>query len=244
MNLLDEEIEALSAIYFDTFDRDTVTKDPSSGITSYCVGVKSLSSDFENAFFTLRFELPREYPETIAARISLDSSNVELSEQEVEDLIHTLHKVAKENIGSVHVFNLVSAAQEWYECLLETRKARLTNLSIDTLLSEVETRGHMCLTKEQFLNWRTGFEKRQKELAAATPGAVFVAGVMKIRKSSANGDKMTGKQIFESGIGVVNDTEYENDAEGEDGVVVDYELFKGLDSIDINDAGDTNGRDS
>lgn len=223
MDYLEEqvsEVEALQSIYCD--ELEILGVEP----YKFCIKIKSdFDRDKEDGLTcTMKFTYTETYPDELPLLDIVDHQN--FTEGDEEKLMNYLIEQAKQNLGMVMVFTIVSAAQEWLSNRWDQiKKDRELEAERRLRESEEEERRKFEGTKvtvESFMNWKRAFEEElgltRKEL-----------------RDEREDRKLTGKELF-----LQDQTLIESDLKflidfGE-GVKVDESLFQDLHELNLDEA--------
>ncbi|KAL1117543.1 hypothetical protein AAG570_003859 [Ranatra chinensis] len=151
------EVEALESIYCG--ELEILTTEP---YHSFVVPVKS--DDYVEGecgiCCRLRFEYTAKYPEEVPIICIEDVINLEESDE--EELREHLQEQAKENVGMVMIFTLVSAGQEWINVKSDQYRRQEQENAERKKREEEEAEQKRfegtCVTVETFLNWKRAFD--------------------------------------------------------------------------------------
>uniref|UniRef100_A0A023F8B3 RWD domain-containing protein n=1 Tax=Triatoma infestans TaxID=30076 RepID=A0A023F8B3_TRIIF len=213
------EIEALDSIYCG--EMEILTSIP---YHAFAIPIKS--DDYEEGVSgircRLRFDYTSLYPEEVPIIDIEDVENLEL--EDMEELKGHLLQQAQENIGTVMIFTLVSAAQEWIN--LKSDDVRIQKIKHDEekkLREEEEERKKFegtRVTVESFLTWKQAFDLEMGQL-------------LKKDKDDKN-KKLTGRELFMQDKSL-NESDLKFLEEGGEYVKVDESLFQDLDDLGLDD---------
>lgn len=216
------EIEALESIYYG--DVTIITTEP---FHKFSIPIKSeqYDADTENGLScNLIFTYTTKYPEESPCIEIEDAIN--LDDKHQQEILEYLEEQAKENIGMVVIFTLVSAAQEWLNSKWDDIKNFQDEEKVrkEKELEELERKKFegTRVTVESFLVWKNKFEDD--------------LGIKKRRETiEKENRKLTGRELF-----MTDNTLNESDLKFLDGeeVKVDESLFQDLDDLDIEDEED------
>ncbi|KAJ2951883.1 hypothetical protein O0L34_g4133 [Tuta absoluta] len=216
------EVEALDSIYYG--DMQIIEKEP---FHKFSIPIKSEGfDDGDGLACQLVFTYTTKYPDEVPG---IDIENEENFDDVVEkkELLDHLFEQARENVGMVMVFTLVSAGQEWlnekWDKIKQDREARiLAKLKADEEAEQKRFEGTR-VTVESFLAWRKQFE--------------LDMGIQAKRdKENAQKSKLTGKELFLRDQ-TLNESDLKFLDDG-DAVKVDESLFQDLDDLEISDEED------
>ncbi|XP_049869807.1 RWD domain-containing protein 1 [Pectinophora gossypiella] len=214
------EVEALDSIYYG--DMQVIEKEP---FHKFSIPIKSEGFDEGDGLACqLVFTYTAKYPDEIPV---IEIENEENFDDIVdkEELLTHLVDQAKDNLGMVMVFTLVSAGQEWlnekWDSIKKEREERiLAKLKADEEAEQKRFEGTR-VTVESFLAWRKQFEidlgiqaKREREIRD-------------------NKNKLTGRELFLRDT-TLNESDLKFLDDG-DTVKVDESLFQDLDDLEISD---------
>ncbi|KAJ8683117.1 hypothetical protein QAD02_018909 [Eretmocerus hayati] len=214
------EIEALESIYCG--ELEVLETAP---YHKFAIPIKSeeYESDTDNGLACrLEFTYTAKYPDEPLIVTIEEEENFE--DGDVEKLMEHLDQQMNENLGTVMVFTLVSAAQEWLNVQWDNVKLNREESAARKLKEEEEAERKRFegtkVTVETFITWRdkfneeTGYNKR-KELA------------------EKEGKKLTGRELFMTDKSLdQSDLKFLDDG---DSVKVDESLFQNLDDLDLDD---------
>jgi len=215
------EVEALESIYYG--DVRIISTEP---FYKFSIPIKSEQYDDAenglacNLIFTYSAKYPDEQP-----TVEIEEP-INIGDSHQEQLLEHLNEQAKENIGMVMVFTLVSLAQEWLNLKWDDVKKQQEEekLKMDKEREDLERKKFegTRVTVESFLVWKKQFEED--------------LGIRKKREIvEKEGRKLTGRELF-----ITDNSLNESDLKFLDGeeVKVDESLFQELDDLDIDDEDD------
>ncbi|KAF2885529.1 hypothetical protein ILUMI_20679 [Ignelater luminosus] len=216
------EFEALESIYYG--DVRAITTEP---FHKFSIPIRSeeYNADVESGLacdlvFTYTAKYPDEQPV-----IELEEP-INIEEHHQKELLAHLDEQAKENLGMVMIFTLVSSAQEWLNVKWDDIKKRQDEekLRKEKELEELEMKKFegTKVTVESFLAWKKQFEED--------------LGIRKKKETNEKENrKLTGRELF-----ITDNTLNESDLKFLDGeeVQVDESLFQDLEDLDIDDEDD------
>lgn len=175
---------------------------------------------------TLKFTYVAKYPDE--PPLWEISSQENLEDGDVEDILTLLKQQAEENLGMVMIFTLVTAVQEKLNGIVDEIKNRREEekLRKEKEAEEAEKVAFQgtVVTIENFLAWKAKFElemaefrqKKQKE------------------EEQAGKPKLTGKQLFERDHNLdTSDIQFLEDAGNN--VEVDESLFQDIEDLDLDE---------
>ena len=211
-------------------------------------------SEENHVAIKLRVLYPKMYPEVVPS-LEIESEKG-LNKTQIVELSDVLKENAEENLGMPMVFTLAEAAKEWMqernveskgdgsafermqqrkqeieraklkEAQKQEEKERRQN-EADVEIKKKSRQLLVCITKEEFFEWRDAFEKEMKEESESA-----------VKKK--NETRLTGKQIFQMGLqsgGASSVREAEKklreQKKNEEEVTVDSDLFDGEDIDDL-----------
>jgi len=216
------EIEALESIYYG--DVRIISTEP---FHKFSIPIKSeeYDSDTENGLAcNVVFTYTAKYPDESPLIEIEEPVNIDGTHQ--DELLQHLSEQAKENIGMVMVFTLVSLAQEWLNLKWDDIKKHQDEekLRLEKEREDIERKKFegTRVTVESFLIWKKQFEED--------------FGIRKKRETvEKEGRKLTGRELF-----ITDKSLNESDLKFLDGeeVKVDESLFQDLDDLDIEDEDD------
>nr|XP_018918065.1 PREDICTED: RWD domain-containing protein 1 [Bemisia tabaci] len=212
------EVEALESIYFG--EMEVLSVEP----YTFLIPIKSDEYDPETnlgLFCSLKFEYTPNYPEEVP--VFTFNETIGLEEDDEERLMEHLQEQAQENLGTVMVFTLVSAAQEWLNLQSDEKKKAAEEEEEKRLLAEEEAEKKRFegtrVTIESFKLWKEKFDLEMQSVKKSTV--------------KDTGGKLTGKELFMTDKSL-NESDLKFLEEG-DAVKVDEALFQELDELDVND---------
>merc|ERR1712071_687236 len=207
------EIFSLECIYPD--ELEILEEEP---YHSFKLGVKSEGFDEEEDIgyaCTLKFTYTPTYPEEIPIIEIMD--DVGMDDEQLQRLQEVLEKEAENNLGTVVIFTLVSAANEWL------------NNEWDSELKRIEDEAEKNkfhgtpVSIENFLHWKESFDAE-------------MALLKKLPEKEDKDKKLTGRELFLVDKSLINsDLKFLED--GEVAIRVDESLFQDLEDLDIADQG-------
>lgn len=216
------EVEALDSIYYG--DMQIIETEP---FHKFSIPIKSEGyDDGEGLACQLVFTYTAKYPDEVPLIEIENEENFDDIVDKQELLTH-LTEQAKENLGMVMVFTLVSAGQEWlsdhWDRVKKEREEKvLAKIKADEEAEQKRFEGTR-VTVESFLAWRKQFE--------------IDMGIPQKREREAKGtNKLTGKELFLRDT-TLNESDLKFLDDG-DAVKVDESLFQDLDDLDISDEDD------
>ncbi|XP_050440868.1 RWD domain-containing protein 1 [Adelges cooleyi] len=220
------EIDALDSIYCG--EMTILTTEP---YYQFEIPVKSdeFDSDQHDIGLSccLKFEYIEKYPDE--PPIVEIENVVGFEEEEENELKEYLLQQARENVGMVMIFTLVSAAQEWMNENSDREKKKKEDDEEKKREREMEAELKRFegtkVTVESFLRWKFQFEEDM--------------GVLKKRNEEDKGKKMTGRELFMTDKSL-NESDLKFLEEG-DSVKVDESLFDEIEDLDLEDEVSSDG---
>ncbi|KAL4657463.1 RWD domain-containing protein 1 isoform X2 [Arapaima gigas] len=215
------ELEAIESIYPDSFK--VLSEHP----TTFTITVTSdAGEDDDMVEITLKFTYVEKYPDEPPLYEIFSQDNLE--DSDVESILTLLQQQAKENLGMVMVFTLVTAVQERLNEIVDQVKSRREedNRKKEQEAEEAEKVAFQgtVVTIENFLSWKTKFELEMAEIKRKKQKEEEQAGKI----------KLTGKQLFERDHNLdTSDIKFLEDAGNS--VEVDESLFQDMDDLDLED---------
>ncbi|KAL7289231.1 hypothetical protein TKK_0017169 [Trichogramma kaykai] len=216
------ELEALDSIYYG--ELEILGANPK----KFTIPIKSeeFEPETNNGLgCRLEFTYTPKYPDDPVLVTIEDEEN--FREGDKDRLMEFLQEQIKDNLGTVVVFTLVSAAQEWLNVQWDQIKVDREEHAAKKLIEEEEAERKRFegtrVTVETFLCWKEKFNEE--------------TGINKKRAiAEKEGKKLTGKELF-----MTDKTLFNSDLkfleEGET-VKVDESLFQNLDDLDLDDDDD------
>ncbi|AOW04017.1 RWD domain-domain-containing protein [Yarrowia lipolytica] len=201
-----QELEVLQSIY----PEEITVLDPS----TYTIDI-GLDVQPKGQCVELHVKYPKDYPEVVpvirivrgqAAEEDYDSDEEEVEEtldyegepvfldaEDYAELTSKMQEVAEENVGMASVFAIASSLKDEAE-ELHASKVRSNEQKLEQARKAVEDEEQKKfvgtpVTPESFAEWRKGFR------------AEMGLDNIEAEKVKARGGKMTGKEIFEKGLG-------------------------------------------
>lgn len=236
-----QELEALQAIYPNEIT--VISQVP--GDVRFTVRIKSDDSSSNNTSedtdesdkefsVGLEFILPEEYPNEVPSILIFErSATLMLSDE--DELLNLLNEEAKQLVGCVMVFNLVTIGIDWLNRRKdedEERRRQAEELRLKQLEEEENRKFEGTrVTVESFLRWKLAFDE---EMATLKKQQLKNA-------REAIGNKLTGRELFEKDR-TLNESDLKFLEEDKDisfddaGVKVDTALFD--ENIDDEDFGE------
>ncbi|XP_043919421.1 RWD domain-containing protein 1 [Protopterus annectens] len=218
------ELEALESIYPDSFT--VLSQNPA----SFTITVTSESSENEEIVqLTLQFTYVEKYPDE--APLYEVSSQENLEDEDIEDIMSLLQEQVQENLGMVMIFTLVSAVLEKLNGIVDQMKTRREEEKRRKEKEEEEKEKYMfhgtVVTIENFLSWKATFDVEMNEIRKK-----------KQKEEEQMGkNKLTGKQLFERDHNLdTSDIRFLEEAGSN--VEVDESLFQDMDDLDLEDDDD------
>lgn len=215
-----DEFEALESIYPESFT--CISDNPCS------FSVKVCSEDDENeqepVSVTLQFTYPETYPDEkpLFEIVDLEGTFDEAQTDALNELINTQ---MEENLGTVMVFTIMSAVQEFLNEHIDTIKENIQLEKERKEREEKEAEQRKChgtpVTVASFMAWKKDFLAEMAEIERLRS--------QETKKSK----KLSGKQIFLSKKNIVDDSEVLSGEE--EPVEVDESLFEDLEDFDLDD---------
>lgn len=209
----------MSRIFFPVIETEPVHK------FSIPIKTEEYEDGVDGLSCLLVFTYTAEYPE-VEPLIELDNAeNIENEDQ--TNLIEYLQEQAKENLGMVMIFTLVSAGQEWLNVKWDDIKKLREEMALKKIQDDEEAEQKRFdgtrVTVETFMKWKTQFEQDM--------------GIAKKRELEAiGGKKLTGRELFMTDK-TLNESDLKFLDEGA-AVKVDESLFQDLDDLDLEDEED------
>lgn len=221
----DEELEALSFIYPQEFIQ---TSDNTLEIT-----IKVEDNCRNEIDILLKAEFPPDYPD-VSLVFSLEATEGEVGEQELLILQDKITEKMPEFLGLAMVFSIVEFIKtEIVEILNHkfTIEISADSESAPTLQDKIPLNK---VTRESFMQWKENFSKEIRQLISEkkelSKSLKDFAQIEQIIQNSNK--KITGRQMFERDQSLVN-TDLLQSQDLDDDVVVDLQLFKGMDVEDL-----------
>lgn len=212
------ELIVLESIYCD--EMTTISNEPH----EFEISIKY--SDFEGNHtenppsIVLNCKLPEKYPEE-APILAIDKWE-NLPESEVERLKEHLDDLASKNLGTVMVYTLIGAAQEWLNDYEDNNKkeAALEHEKKAKIQADLERKKFegTQVTKETFLKWKLSFDAER----------CMLKPIDVIDKSK----KLTGRELFMKD-NTLNESDLKFLEEDGEVVKVNESLFQDLDNLEI-----------
>lgn len=216
------EIETLDSIYYG--DMEVLETKP---FHKFSIPIKSETyEEGQGLSCYLVFTYTAKYPDEIPI-IEIDNEDCSDGSNHTTELLQHLNEQAKQNIGMVMIFTLVSAGQEWlnekWDSLKKEQEERLLAKQKEEEEAEMKRFEGTRVSVETFLVWRNKFEL-ETGIAA------------KREKDAKDQKKLTGKELFIRDT-TLNESDLKFLDDG-DAVKVDESLFQDLDDLDISDEDD------
>ncbi|XP_068179599.1 RWD domain-containing protein 1 isoform X2 [Antennarius striatus] len=215
------ELEAMESIYPDSFT--VLSEDP----TSFTITVTSEAGDnSETVEATFKFTYVEKYPDEPPLWEIQSQEN--LDDGDKEDILTILQQQAKENLGMVMIFTLVTAVQEKLNEIVDVMKNRQEEekrrKEKEAEEAEKVAFHGTVVTIENFLAWKANFEQEMTELRKK-----------KQKEEDQTGkSKLTGKQLFETDHNLdTSDIQFLEDAGNN--VEVDESLFQDIEDLDLDE---------
>ncbi|KAH9854130.1 RWD-domain-containing protein [Lenzites betulinus] len=217
--VLAEEFEVLESIYPDEFTKlsereitiDVEPDDPVDGI--------------EPLTLAFNVEYTDDYPDALP-KFTLDATQGELDEAELEHLHDELQRVGEENLGMAMTFTLVAHLRERLSALMREREERERHEAAEKErkaleAEEARTRG-TPVTLESFHAWKVKFDKEMAVKRAREEEEKLKGLSAKEREEFKKSQtRLSGRQLFERDT---NLAALEEDVE-DDGVSVDISQY-------------------
>ncbi|XP_001604230.2 RWD domain-containing protein 1 [Nasonia vitripennis] len=222
------EIEALDSIYCG--ELEILEKEP---FHKFDIPIKSEEYELDSGnglACRLEFTYTPKYPDEPLIVTIEDEENFD--EGDAEKLMQYLEEQIKENLGTVMVFTLVSAAQEWLNVQWDQTKLSREENAAKKLKAEEEAERKRFegtrVTVETFLRWKEKFNEE--------------TGINKKRElAEKEGKKLTGRELFMTDKTLdQSDLKFLDDG---DAVKVDESLFQNLEDLDLDDEDDDDDPD-
>lgn len=145
-----------------------------------------------------------------------------LPESEVEHLKEHLDDLASKNLGTVMIYTLIAAAQEWLNDYEDNNKKEAAlehekKVQIEADLERKKFEGTQ-VTKETFLSWKQSFDAEHN--------------IFKVCEVSEKSKKLTGRELFMKD-NTLNESDLKFLEEDGEVVKVNETLFQELDSLEI-----------
>ena len=217
-----DEFEALESIYSESFV--CISNDPC------CFSLQVCSEDDENeqepVSVTLQFTYTDKYPDEkpIFEIADIDGT---FNEEQTESLNELIDTQMEENIGTVVVFTIMSAVQEFLNDYIDNVKQQIKFEKERKEREEKEAEQKKChgtpVTVASFMTWKKAFLEEMAELERH------------ISQENKKSKKLTGKQVFLLKKNISDDSEVLLSGE-EEPVEVDESLFEDLEDFDLGDS--------
>ena len=176
---------------------------------------------------TLQFTLVSEYPDDVPIIEMIESVN--LDDTDEEDIFQMLRDNAKNNVGMVMIFTLVSNAIEWINQLNDRKRCEKIEYAERKKKEEEEIEMKKFegtrVTVESFMTWKFDCEiskLRDKDQLSVRSDVKKLTGRELFEKD---------RTLFESDLQFLDDVP--DDDFGYDGVRVDESLFENFDDMDL-----------
>lgn len=187
----------------------------------------------EPPILILQVSYPEAYPdvapdlEIMAPPNSAKYPHLDVQEDRAQ-LLEALEPSIEENMGMEMVFALVSTLKDIAELLISERQAAIDALKqVEAAKAEEEENRKFqgtVVNRETFLKWREGFQAELRE-QERQKREEKEAEEKKKKPSAREGKKLTGKQLWESGLAGKGDFE-EDDDDDDEGVQAGVESIK------------------
>ncbi|KAA1080126.1 hypothetical protein PGT21_002818 [Puccinia graminis f. sp. tritici] len=207
-----EEIEVLQSIFEDlSFESDeqvilrTGPEDPSPS---------------NPLTVNLKIKYTEKYPDELPD-IEIEPVEGELSELEVESTIEKLKEAGRESLGMAMIFTLSLALQQELAQILSDRAAEVVRLEKEEIKqaeeAEAARKKGTPINKETFSIWRAKFHEQNQLKKAKEEEERYKSLTPKEREErKKSGNKLTGRQLFESNQALITPDNSLIDADAEE----------------------------
>lgn len=211
------EIIVLNSIYGD--EMTILSEEP------YEFEIDVKYSDYEDRtenppFLVIYCKYTEKYPDEVPI-IAIDKKE-NLPESEVNQLKEYLINLAEKNIGTVMIYTLITAAQDWINDFEDNAKKQVAlekekKAKIEADNERKKFEGTQ-VTKETFLKWKLNFDAERN--------------ISKTQEITEKSKKLTGRELFMKDISL-NESDLKFLEEDGEMVKVNESLFQNIENLDI-----------